>query len=445
MNTTMQEVLQFVRENDVKFIRLAFCDIFGTMKNIAILADELPRAFETGISFDASAVRGFLNVKQSDLLLFPDPASLAVLPWRPQQGRVVRCFCDIHHPAAGNTEGPAAGAPFAGDGRYLLKRAVERAAAAGYVCQVGAECEFYLFETDDQGRPTATPHDQGGYLDVAPADRGENVRREICLTLEEMGLRPESSHHEQGPGQNEIDFRYSDALTAADQLVSFKAAVRAVAARNGLFASFMPKPIEAAPGSGLHVNLSLFRSGLNIFRTGPEEHSSEAESFIAGILAHAAEMTALLNPLTNSYARFGRFEAPRYITWSHQNRSQLVRIPAGRGEYARMELRSPDPACNPYIAFALLLEAGLDGIARRLPLCPPDNRDLFTEADGALPALPASLAEAVVLAQESAFLRRVLPEDTLRTFLDAKREEAAACEAAPDRTSFERERYFAAI
>ena len=353
MTDTELEVLRFVQENDVKFIRLAFSDMFGIQKNISVMPDELPRAFETGISFDASAVRGFLNVEQSDLFITPDPSTLSILPWRPSHGRVVRLFCNVNYPD---------GRPFEGSSRHILQRAVKEAAQMGYVCKIGAECEFYLFETDEKGNPTMNPHDLGGYCDIAPNDKGENVRREICLTLEEMGIHPEASHHEQGPGQNEIDFKYSDAMTAADNLLTFKAAVKSIAARNGLYASFMPKPLPDKSGSGLHVNLSLSQGGRNIFKTAPDEgHCPEAEHFMAGVLDHIREITVFLNPLTNSYARFGAFEAPRYLSWSHQNRSQLIRIPAATGAQSRMELRSPDPSCNPHLAFAMLLQAGATG------------------------------------------------------------------------------------
>lgn len=302
MKYKASEILQFVEENDVKFIRLAFCDVYGHQKNIAIMPDELPRAFETGISFAASAVEGFMNVKESDLFLIPDPSTLTVLPWRPSHGRVVRFFCDIRHPD---------GTPFAGDGRQLLKQAVAELNALGLTCQVGTECEFYLFELDEKGNPTSIPQDRAGYCDIAPLDRGENVRREICLTLEEMGIKPESSHHEHGPGQNEVDFRYSDALTAADNVIHFESVVKTIANRNGLCASFMPKPLADAWGSGLHINLSLFRDGVNIFRTDGYSHNQEAESFIAGILDRICEITLFLNPITNSYRRLGNSEAAR--------------------------------------------------------------------------------------------------------------------------------------
>ncbi|MBC8536220.1 glutamine synthetase family protein [Feifania hominis] len=440
MNTTRSEVLQFVQENDVKFIRLAFCDIFGTLKNIAIMSSELPRAFEHGISFDASAVQGFMNIEESDLLLFPDPSTITVLPWRPQQGRVARFFCDIRHPD---------GRPFEGDGRTVLGHAIERAAQLGYTCKIGSECEFYLFELDADGNPTLCPQDHAGYLDVSPMDRGENVRREICLSLEEMGIAPESSHHEQGPGQNEIDFHYGDALAAADNLASFKSVVKAVALQNGLFASFLPKPLKNVSGSGLHINMSLFRDGANIFRTDGVTHCRDAESFIAGILRRVCEITVFLNPLTNSYHRFGSFEAPKYVTWSHQNRSPLIRIPAAKGEYSRMELRSADPACNPYFAFALLIFAGLEGIRDGLPLGEPSNFDLLqVDLSGRrkeLEKLPETLGAAVELARQSAFLRSVLPETTIDKYLDSKLAQWREYSIAEDRELFERNTYFEII
>lgn len=439
MNYTANEVLQFVQENDVKFIRLAFCDIFGTLKNIAIMAGELPRAMESGISFDASAVKGFMNASESDLLLFPDPSTLAVLPWRPQQGRVVRFYCDIRYPD---------GRPFEGDGRLLLKKAIDRAARMGFQCKIGSECEFYLFQTDADGNPTLKPYDNAGYLDVAPQDKGENIRREICLTLEEMGITPESSHHEQGPGQNEVDFHYNDALAAADDLISFKSVVKAVAARSGLYASFLPKPIKNASGSGLHVNMSLSQNGCNIFKTGNGQHSEQAESFIAGVLARTAEITAFLNPITNSYRRFGCFEAPKYITWSHQNRSQLIRIPAATGEYARMELRSPDPACNPYFVFALLMHAGLDGIEETVSLPNPTDLNLYTAEKSltdAIPTLPENLGNAVELARTSGFVKKVIAPATLDKFLQYKEEEWKAYLESEDRIQLEENLYFPRI
>lgn len=439
MNTTAAEVLQFVRENDVKFIRLAFCDPLGTQKNIAIMADELPGAFEHGVSFDAHAIRAFRDVTRSDLLLFPDPATLTILPWRPGPGRVLRFFCDIKTPD---------GDPFVHDSRYLLKKAEARFDRLGYVCKIGAECEFYLFKTDENGKPTEETLDQGGYLDIYPADKGEDIRREICLCLEEMGIRVETSHHEQGPGQNEIDFKFGDALSTADNMLTFKSVVKAVAARNGLFASFMPKPLLHAAGSGLHVNLSLAQNGFNVFKHSLQGHSQVAESFIAGILERAPEMALFLSPICNSYERFGSFEAPRYVSWSHQNRSQLVRIPAAMGERMRMELRSPDPSVNPYLAFALIMSAGLEGIESGLALPPAVDADLYTAGENitaSLKTLPGSLAEAIDLAQGSALVKAIVGEELLAKIIALKKEETSAFSAAGDKAQFYRERYFGTV
>jgi len=419
MNYTQSEVLQFVQENDVKFVRLAFCDIFGKQKNISIMADELPRAFESGISFDASAVQGFMNISKSDLLLFPDAKTLAVLPWRPTGGRVIRLFCSIKHPD---------GATFEGDIRNLLVKATKKASEMGYVCKIGAESEFYLFNMDENGEATKIPFDNAGYLDIAPLDKGENVRREICLSLEEMGIIPISSQHQEGPGQNEIDFKYSDALSTADNFITFKAAVKTIATKNGLYASFLPKPLYGKSGSGLHINISLFKNNDNIFKSD-SVYAKDAESFIAGIINHIAEITAFLNPTVNSYERFGEFEAPKYITWSHQNHSQLIRIPTSTGKYARMELRSADSTCNPYMAFALLLYAGLNGIEKSIPLCKPIDENLY-EADlqitQQIPTLPMNLSSALKLARESDFVKTILPKATLDKFIIAKTSEIAA-------------------
>ncbi len=439
MTNTAKEILEFVQENDVKFIRLGFCDPFGTQKNISIMPDELPAAFEHGVSFDASAIKGFGDVTKSDLLLFPDPSTLTVLPWRPNPGRVVRFFCDIKNPD---------GSPFAGDSRLLLKQAVKRAEDMGYLCKIGAECEFYLFKTDEQGEPTLNPLDRGGYLDISPLDKGENIRREICLCLEEMGLKPESSHHEQGPGQNEVDIQFSDALTCADNLLTFKSVVKAIAARNGLFASFLPKPLPGQSGSGLHVNMSLSQNGYNIFRNSHKEHSKVAESFIAGILERTPEITFFLNPLINSYERFGFFEAPKYVSWSHQNRSQLIRIPAAIGEKTRMELRSPDPSINPYLAFALILNAGLDGIEKNLPLPKSVDVDLYqadTSLTNQLTPLPESLAGAMDLAKRSDFVEKVINKEILSRYFLFKELEIARFAQDISKENFYMEQYFPVI
>ena len=391
---TEEDVFAYVEQEDVKFIRLAFCDISGRQKNISIMPQELKRAFSQGISFDASAVSGFGDVVESDLFLFPIPSTLSVMPWRPSRGKVVRMFCKIRYPD---------GRPFPMDCRALLAQAVKDARDLGLSIQIGAEFEFYLFKTDADGNPTTQPFDHAGYMDMAPEDKGENVRREICLTLESMGILPESSHHEEGPGQNEIDFRYSDAMTAADNALLFASTVRAVAVSNGLYADFSPKPIPGEAGNGLHINISL----------KTEEGSHLNQYFMAGILDHIREMTAFLNPTENSYRRLGEKKAPRFVTWSPGNRSQLIRIPAAQGEYKRMELRSPDPTVNPYLAYALVIFAGLDGVKRKRLPPEPLNVNLYTagpEITDSLETLPGSLAEARKLARESEFIRSVLPE-----------------------------------
>lgn len=437
MDATMSEVVRFIQENDVKFIRLAFCDIFGNQKNIAIMPSELPRAFTQGIHLNASALRGLLNVADSDLLLFPDPATLSILPWRPAPGRVVRFYCDIRYPD---------GRPFEGDGRHILRTACQRARRAGYSVTMGTASEFYLFEMDAHGDPTTIPHDQGEYFDVAPLDRGENVRRQICLTLEEMGIQPESSHHEQGPGQHEIDFRYADALEAADNFVTFKWVVRSMAASSGLFASFLPKPLPEAPGSGLHLSVTICKDDHNLFHPVFDQ-TDEGRSFVAGILRRIAEITVFGNPLTNSYARLGEFEAPKYITWSHQNRSPLIAIPLAQdGSANRMKIRALDGCFNPYIVFALLIHAGLDGIEQHLPLAPACDIDLFDaprDVASRFDAVPSSLCKAIELAQRSTFIAAHLSPRTLKGYYRAKQAEHDQVDAAGDRLAAERALYFA--
>ena len=440
MTTTEMEVLNFVKENDVQFIRLAFCDLFGMQKNIAIMAEELEAAFENGISFDAHAIKGFKDITDSDLLLYPDPVTLNVLPWRPGPGRVARFYCDIKNPD---------GTIFCHDGRTILKDVAARADTMGFNCKVGAECEFYLFKTDTNGEPTLTPFDKGGYMDLLPLDKGENIRREICLTLAEMKIQPETSRHELGPGQNEIVFKFSNILEAADNLQTFKTVVKAIAERNGLFASFMPKPLLDGPGNGFHINFSLNQKGRNIFyNTDTGELALTSEHFIAGILSKVREITLFLNLTANSYERFGKFDAPQYISWSPHNRSQLIRIPAASGERVRMEIRSPDPSVNPYLAFSLLISAGLDGIENKAELPPSINADLFT-ADGSitknLVRLPGSLAEAINCVKKSTFVQKILPENLLHRFLEIKQAEAQEFEQAKDKTEFYMRKYFAVL
>lgn len=401
MKYTPQEVMQYIQEEDVKFIRLAFCDVFGHPKNISIMPHELERAFQYGIAIDGSAIAGFGDEVHCDLFLHPDPATIAVLPWRPENGRVVRMFCSVSHPD---------GTPFLHDTRFILKQAIADAAKAGYTFSFGSELEFYLFRLDENGEPTNIPYDQARYMDVSPEDKCENVRREICLTLERMGIQPESSHHEEGPGQNEIDFRYSDALSAADNAVTFRTVVKTIAARNGLYADFSPKPLQEKSGSGFHINISV-KGGSEVVM----------HRMMGGILKHIGDMTLFLNPTNRSYQRLGSHKAPKYISWSNDNRSQLIRVPAADGEYRRFELRSPDCSANPYLAFALLIWAGLDGILNNIALPEKSNVNLYTASPKdlwGLETLPLTRSSAAKAALTSEFIREHFPESLIQYFCE---------------------------
>ena len=400
MKYTPEEVTQFVQEEEIKFIRLAFCDVYGKQHNVAIMPSELKRAFEFGIAVDASAICGFGGEVRSDLLLHPDASTLIQLPWRPEQGKVVRMFCDISYPD---------GTVFEGDTRSILKKAISAAESKGYSFAFGAEMEFYLFKINEQGEPTKVPYDRAGYMDIVPEDKGENIRREICMMLEQMGIQPESSHHESGPGQNEIDFRYSDPLTAADNAVTFHGVVKTVAAQNGLCADFSPKPLPDCDGNGMHINISAKGQG----------KSDLMPYVIAGILEKIGDMTVFLNPCEESYRRLGHDKAPSYITWSAENRSQLIRIPAAVGEYRRAELRSADPMANPYLAYALLIYAGLYGIEKKLSLPPSADFNLYTASAEVLAdyrKIPGSLYEAAAAANASEFIRERLPQSVISAY-----------------------------
>ena len=430
MSRNLSQIKALLEDYEVKFIRLTFCDILGGQKNIAIMADQLDAAVEHGISFDASSIEGFGKINESDLFLHPDLDTFSILPWRPSQRSVARFFCTITYPD---------GRPFEGCGRTFLRQLEDEWAAAGYSFLCGPECEFYLFETDQGGRPTVRPFDRAGYFDMAPLDRGENVRRDICFALEEMNITPERSHHESGPGQNEIDFRASCPLAAADDFLSFKTAVKAIAGANGLFASFLPKPLKGESGSGLHVNLSLYRDGINQF----SGFTDQARSFLAGIMRRIGELCVFTNPLPGSYDRLGRNEAPVLISWSRQNRSSLVRVPSAEGNDCRMEVRNPDCSCNPYFTFALLLAAGMEGIRDGLELCASyDQNSYDEEARRTLESLPLSLGEAVGRASSSTFVRSTLPEGLLDTFLEIKSRQAAQWDASMDREALELQHYF---
>lgn len=401
MKYSKEEVLQYVSEEDVKFIRLAFCDIFGKQKNISIMPSELERAFRYGIAIDGSAIVGFDSRIHSDLILHPDPSTLSVLPWRPEHGRVVRMFCTITQ---------SDGKSFGADTRAFLQDAIKKADEMGISFAFGSEMEFYLFKCDENGEATTIPYDKAGYMDIAPTDKGENVRREICLYLEQMGIYPESSHHEEGPGQNEIDFRYSEPLHAADDAITFKAVVNTVSSRNGLYADFSPKPLPEMAGNGMHINIS----------AKSKDGSDIMPQVIAGILAHIREITVFLNTTENSYNRFGGYKAPKYISWSDENRSQLIRIPAAEEENKRAELRSPDPMCNPYIAYAMVIYAGLDGIKNKLPLMPPRDYNLFDagkEETASLELIPQSIDEAKNVALQSEWTLSHITEEIKLSYL----------------------------
>lgn len=400
---TESEVLDFVKEEDVRFVRLAFFDITGRQKNISIMAGELERAFRDGIAFDASAVRGFENPNKSDLFLYPEPATLAVLPWRPMTGKVIRLFCDIKYPD---------GRPYEYDSRYILQKAVEKAKAeAGIEFMFGTEIEFYLFQLDQNGNPTKVPFDQAGYMDIAPEDKGENIRRDICFTLEQMGIIPEASHHEEGPGQNEIDFHHSDPVSAADNNSTFKWIVRTKAFGNGLCADFSPKPIADEAGSGMHINLS--------YKIPGKENNPEIFDYIiGGILNNIKDMTYFLNPSKQSYLRLGEFKAPKYIAYGKENRSTCLRIPATKGD-KRIEIRSPDPGCNPYIAYALLIYAALEGIKNK-SLPPKEVTENLFDSDSAaslkLDLLPSTLEKAHKNAVTSKFITTYLGKEFIKKY-----------------------------
>ena len=395
MSYSKEDIIRMVKEEDVEFIRLQFTDIFGQLKNVAITASQIEKAVNDQVMFDGSSIEGFVRIDESDQYLYPDLDSFAIFPWRPSHGRVARLICDVHDPD---------GKPFVGDPRHVLKRALKRAEEMGFdAFNVGPEAEFFLFQTDDEGKPTTRTNDEAGYFDLGPLDHGEGTRREICMALEQMGFEIEASHHEVAQGQHEIDFKYADALRTADNIMTFKLAVKTLAQKNGLHATFMPKPIFGINGSGMHTNMSLFQGGKNAFYDpdDPKGLSKEAYSFIAGLLAHVKGMAAVTNPLVNSYKRLvPGYEAPCYLAWSASNRSALIRIPAARGQSTRVELRSPDPSCNPYLAVAACLAAGLDGIQRGLTPPPEITGNIYemddsTRAASGIQALPSSLEEAL--------------------------------------------------
>ena len=428
-----------VKEEDVKFIRMQFTDIFGQLKNVAITASQIEKAVDNQIMIDGSSIEGFVRINESDQYLHPDLDSFVIFPWRPQHGKVARLICDVYNPD---------GTPFVGDPRGVLERVLEKAKAMGYdTFNVGPEAEFFLFQTDEEGKPTTRTNDEAGYFDLGPLDHGESTRREICLALEEMGYEIEASHHEVAQGQHEIDFKYAPALQCADKIMTFKLAVKTLAQKNGLHATFMPKPIFGINGSGMHTNMSLFRDGKNVFfdENGPKGLSREAYAFIAGILAHMKGMAAVTNPLVNSYKRLvPGYEAPCYLAWSASNRSALIRIPAARGQATRVELRCPDPACNPYLSLAVCLAAGLDGIEKGMT--PPEEvtENIFAMSPAVrkrhgIEALPGSLEEALLAMKKDKLVMDTLGQHVSSQSIAGK--EAEWDEYRTRVSSWERDKY----
>jgi len=418
-----EDVLRIVKEQDVKFIRLQFTDIFGTLKNVAITSEQLEKALDNKCMFDGSSIEGFVRIEESDMYLRPDTDTFVIFPWRPQTGKVARLICDVYNPD---------GTPFEGDPRYILRKALKKAAQMGYdTFNVGPECEFFLFLTDSEGKPTTITHDNAGYFDLGPVDLGENARRDMALALEEMGFEIEASHHEVAPGQHEIDFKYNDALITADAILTFKLVVKTIAQRHGLHATFMPKPIFGINGSGMHANTSLLKNGVNAFYDEKDalQLSQDAYWFIGGLMKHMRSITAITNPLVNSYKRLvPGYEAPVYIAWSARNRSPLIRVPAARGASTRLELRCPDPSCNPYLALAAILAAGLDGIENKTQPPVAVNKNIFHMTDKqrreeGIFSLPGSLKEAIDEMSTSELAKDVLGNHIFGKYIEAKNEE----------------------
>ncbi|QNK41181.1 type I glutamate--ammonia ligase [Caproicibacter fermentans] len=413
------DMIRVLNENHTDFLSLQFTDIPGSFKNVTISADQIEKAFNNKCMFDGSSMEGFVRIQESDMYLHPDPDTFLIYPWNTQSGQAARLICEIALPD---------GTPYAGDPRHVLKRALKKAADQGFTFFVGTECEFYLFQTDELGHPTTETNDTAGYFDLGPLDQGENARRDICLNLEQMGYEIEASHHEAAFGQHEIDFKYAEALTAADRFVTFKMVVKSCANENGLYATFMPKPVYGRAGSGMHINLSLFRDGQNAFYDESSQNglSHIALNFIAGLLLHIKSICAVTNPLVNSYKRIipGGEEAPSLVGWSANRRGTLIRLPASRGKSTRIDLRNPDPTCNPYLSFALLLSAGMDGINRDL-LPPPSiaSGESFEEIQKNTDVLPADLGEAVQFMKSDPFVKEVLGDLVFHKYVEAKEEE----------------------
>ncbi|HPT78683.1 MAG TPA: type I glutamate--ammonia ligase [Candidatus Atribacteria bacterium] len=413
------DILHICREEKVEFVRLQFTDMFGTLKNVAITTGQLEKALDNQIMFDGSSIEGFVRIEESDMYLHPDPDTFVIYPPSIADTKVARLICDVYD----SQDRPYEDCP-----RNILKRALKQAGEMGYTMYVGPEAEFFLFLRDAEGKPTMITHDNASYFDLGPVDHGESARRDMCLALESMGFEIEASHHELAPGQHEIDFKYDDALRTADNIMTFKMVVRIIAQKHGLHATFMPKPVYGIAGSGMHLNQSLFRDGRNAFYDpdGDLMLSKEAYYYMGGLLKHAPAITAVTNPLVNSYKRLVTgHEAPVYIAWSARNRSPLIRIPSKRGSHTRIEYRSPDPSCNPYLALAVLLTAGLDGIRNKIEPPPPVNRNIYSMTDeerleGAVPALPNNLYSALKELEGNRLIREALGEHLFEKYYEAK-------------------------
>lgn len=417
-----EDIIKFVEENDVEFIRLQFTDLFGILKNVAIPKSQLKKALDNQMMFDGSSIDGFARIEESDMCLRPDLDSFVIFPWRPQTGKVARLICDVY-----KTDGT----PFEGDPRHILKKAMAEAEKMGYTFNVGPECEFFLFNVDENGAPTTNSNDQAAYFDLGPNDHGENARRDMVLTLEDMGFVIEASHHECAPAQHEIDFKYGEAVKTADSIMTFKLAVKTIAQRHGLHATFMPKPKANMAGSGMHINMSLEKDGKNVFadENGKNGLSEEAYHFIAGLMKHINGIVAITNPLVNSYKRLiPGYEAPVYIAWSAKNRSPLIRIPAARGKGTRVELRNPDPTANPYLALAVCLIAGLDGIKNKLEVRDSVDANIYAmtkkeRRERGIDSLPETLIDAVKHLEKDELIMEFLGEETAEKYIEAKKAE----------------------
>ncbi|MFW6381642.1 MAG: type I glutamate--ammonia ligase [Bacillota bacterium] len=416
---TKEDILNQAREMNVKFIRLQFVDILGILKNVAITADQLPEALDGEIMFDGSSIEGFTRINESDMYLMPDYDTFTIFPWRPSEGAVARLMCDIYTPE---------GEPFSGCPRSTLKKVMAEAGEMGLEMFAGSEPEFFLFEKDEEGNPTTITHDKGGYFDLSPVDLGENARRDIVLALEKMDFDVEASHHEVAPGQHEIDFKYTPVLKTADNIATFKFVTKTISMKHDLHATFMPKPIFGENGSGMHINQSLFRNGENAFYNHDDEIglSQLAYYYIGGLLKHAPAITAIANPTINSYKRLvPGYEAPVYISWSTQNRSALVRIPSARGRGTRLEMRSPDPSANPYLAMAVMLKAGINGIKEEIDPGPQTTNNIFDMSlrerrQKGIESLPDNIMEAVDELRQDDIIRGVLGEHIFKHFQEAK-------------------------